>query len=160
MGTLIIRKEPLTDEECLMIADRVFEEKARVGTAFVQDASKDTLIVTLRQLSLNGYLLSFVSNEGKLIGILIWDVGNHWWSTEVVITEMFVFCIDKDFKGFGRVALHELDVLAKRYKAKAIVAGSYFLREPQIVTNMYKKFGYSEESPSYIKIIREDDVNV
>lgn len=152
METLRERSYSLLSSECSMIAKQLNEERNTLGTALVSLGDVYSCWCGLLTFRDNGQIKVFEDAKGNLIGILIYDVGSQWWSKDLIVTELFVYCINKTYKGFGRVALDALDTIAKEYDAKAIIAGSYFMKSNKIITNMYRKKGYREESPCYIKM--------
>ncbi|WP_196599036.1 hypothetical protein [Pectinatus frisingensis] len=147
-----ILTRPLTDSELDYIVERAVEERARIGSPllFLTDLKK--FKKSLRQIDKEGQLRVWWDGS-KIIGLLAFDVGYTWWTSELLLSEQFVFCIDPEFKGFSRIAIRELDNLARIFNCKFIVAGNFFMDKPAIVSNAYKKGGFELTCPSYIKIV-------
>lgn len=148
-----IRKAPLTDAECWHIIRRAEAARKSFGSPLLFLASQAKMVDQFKLWNNKGQLLVFEDAGGDIIGILAFDVGYDWWSEAKILKEEFVFCVSPTFKGFGRIALEELNRLAKRLEVDLIVSGCFFMKQPQIVTNMYRKNGFSEISPSYTKIM-------
>ena len=103
--------------------------------------------------SLQGRVASFYE-KGIFIGIVMFNIGSHWWSTARVLDEELVLCVDTAFHGFARVGIDFLNRQAKKYRVSAIVAGCIFQKEPQIVLNSYYKDGFTQTCPTCIKEVK------
>lgn len=157
MDTKIFITTNLTEEECWHIVRQAEKARDTVGSPLLQFASQPKMVRHFLKWMTFDQIRVFRDAKGGIIGILIFDVGMEWWSTATVLSETFVFCVSPTYKGFGRLALQELERLAKEYKAQIITSGCFFMEHPQVITNMYKKAGYTVVNPVYTKI--RSDVN-
>ena len=156
MDTLRILKRHLTDDELDTIIEQSIKDRDTFGSQALWLADLQKLKASLAQFDIAGNLRAFGDSEGHLVGILIFDVGELWWSDCLVLSELFVFCVDRRFHGFARVAVQELENLAVIFNCKLIVAGNFFMEKPALTTNTYRKAGFSITCPSYIKIKHEE----
>ena len=153
METLSILSRQLTDDELDYIIERAVAERDKQGSSMLGFADLRKLKFSLHQMDKQGRIRSFVNGQGKIIGILVFDVGFAWWSKSLILSETFVFCVDPEFHGFGRVAVKELKALASVYHCEIIVAGNFFMEKPDVMTNTYKKGGFETICPTYIKVV-------
>ena len=91
----------------------------------------------------------------KFCGILCFHVSNSWWTTDVIVEEVFVFAVN-GFKGLQRYAIKTLNEIAKDNKASMIVSGCFFQKNPAMVANGYKKQGFTETYPYFVKVIKNE----
>ena len=105
--------------------------------------------------NLKGQIRAWYDATGKLVGLLMFDVGRIWWSDKVVIMEETVFCLDKNYSGIQREATRELDRIARGYSAEIIVVGNMISTgdTEKLVMNGYKKAGYSPICTDMMKVI-------
>lgn len=157
MDTRVLITDSLTEEECWHIVRQAEKARDTVGSPLLRFASQPKMVRRFLNWAAVGQLRVFRSTNREIIGILIFDVGMEWWSAATILSEIFVFCVSPAYKGFGRLALQELERLAKEHKAQIITSGCFFMEHPQIVTNMYKKTGFTVINPVYAKI--RSDIN-
>lgn len=105
--------------------------------------------------NLKGQIRAWYDTTGKLVGLLMFDVGRIWWSDKVVIMEETVFCLDKTYSGIQREATRELDRIARGYSAELIVAGNMISKgtTEKLVMNGYKKAGYISICTDMMKVV-------
>ena len=156
METLQILKRPLTDAELTQIVERTIEERSHVGSSVLYKADADKVKESLRKFDEDGRMRVFCIEDDvktEIIGILVFDVGEAWWTRSRILSEVFVFCVDPNFIGFGRIAIRELKALASIFNCDLIVAGNFFMDKPEVMTNSYRKGGFEISCPSYIKVV-------
>ena len=146
-------RRPLTQPELSAIGWRMGKVRRTHGSAFSSLGSAAPVLENLLALSARGRVVVF-TEAGSLVGILVFDVGSLWWTTETVLIEEFVLVVQDGFHGFQRIAIQELERLAKEYDVAAILAGSLYTDEPRMVLNAYKKAGFTETAPTCIKVLR------
>lgn len=110
----------------------------------------------LKALSKEGKIVEFYDHD-KFCGILAFDVGEDWWSgdTKMLVEVVVLSCLG--VHGLQREVCKMLDKLAKEYQAQMIVSGCFFLQMPQVVSNGYKKYGFNQTYPTYVKVMNNDD---
>ena len=158
METLSVLKRRLTDTELNLIVAKTIEERSHIGSSLLYLADAGKVKESLRNFDYEGRLRVFYreachGSEIILVGLLAYDVGYSWWSKKRILSEVFVFGLDPEFKGFGRVARKELDSLAKLYNCDVIIAGNFFMEKPAVMTNTYKKGGFEISCPTYTKVV-------
>ena len=126
----------------------------------IQDDPKNTLMhkyadleeamSNLESFYRRGQVQSFYLGV-NLIGILVFDVVQYWWSPRRFLYETMVLSVDKDFHGFGRIAVEQLEKLAKKYTCCAICSGCMVDHNVPVVRNLYKKFGFRIDTSNFIK---------
>lgn len=141
----------LTNYEIRLVTKMLLERKDTEGNDFIKKFNNiNKVIDVLKELALGGNVAIFY--EGKnFIGILVYFAGQDWWTTDIFLVEELVLCTDLKYKGFTRIAIKELEKLARKHKAKLIIAGCFFQENPKIVTNAYKKAGYKIGYPTCMK---------
>lgn len=135
-------------------------EKIKDTLKQIQDDPKNTLMhqyadleeamFNLEGLYRNGQVQSFYLGA-DLVGILVFDVVKYWWSPRRFLYETMVLSIDKDFHGFGRIAVRQLEKLAQKYSCAAICSGCMVDQNVPVVRNLYKKFGFKIDASNFIK---------
>ena len=144
----------LSTAELEVIWDRLQELVDTEGSTIVKRCGSVELAVRrLAALSVSQRVVIFY-DKGLFIGITIFDVISEWWSNSKFLVEHLVLCVDPDYKGFARVAIDELERLGKEFGVEAIVAGCAFNKNSQLVTNSYKKKGFTIVCPNYIKMLK------
>lgn len=149
------RNEPFINlEEEDAIASALLRYRDEEGGAFVHLGDLDITMTSLFHMAANLQVTKFYEGD-TFIGIVVFDVGNMWWSDKRFLTEILVLCVDESYHGFARVAIQYLNELAEEFNVDVICAGCYFQAKPQIVTNSYKKDGFTIDAPSYIKVVHK-----
>lgn len=140
--------------ESKLIHDALLRHREKEGNQLMWSfGNADFVVSKLQALSAIGRVVEFYEGD-RFIGILLFDVGDLWWTDAIFLLEEFVLCVDKDYKGFQRKAIEELEFLANLYEVNGIISGCYFQAEPQIVMNGYLREGFDVNMPSAMKILR------
>lgn len=142
-------------EEEKLIAEALLRHREDEGNAFVWLGDIETTMDSLRQKIKNAQVTFFYDDKG-FVGILVCNVGNVWWSKKKFMIEELVLCVRPDYHGFARVAIAFLEYLAELWEVDAIIAGCYFQKTPQVVMNSYKKAGFTIDTSSCIKVMKND----
>lgn len=140
------------------------EQKIRVALQAIFDNPKNKIVHTfsdietamsaMRDFVRNGEVIFFYDGN-RFIGIVIYDVVNYWWSDKRFLMEVMILCVEPKCAGFGRIGVSILEDLAKEYNCVAINSGCIVESNKSIVTNMYKKAGYSFDVPTFIKEVKQ-----
>lgn len=147
----------LSTAELEALWDRLKEVIKTSGTDLIKKCNNLELTIRrLAQLSLTQRVVIFY-DKGVFIGILVFDVMQEWWSNDKFLVEHFVLCVAPSYKGFARDAIDELERLAKEYNCDAVIAGCYFNKDAQMVTNSYKKKGFTIMCPNYVKLLKDKE---
>lgn len=117
-------------------------------------ADLDEAMYNLQDLYRSGLVQSFYLGT-ILVGILVFDVVKYWWSPRRFLYETMVLNVDKNFHGFGRIAVRQLEKLAAKYSCAAICSGCMVDTNVPIVRNLYKKFGFKIDTSNFIKELDE-----
>lgn len=145
----------LTEDELRNIAELFYEIGRKQGALehpLAPLTSVEAVYRTLKVANDNGYLEAFALS-GRVIGILMYDIGNPWWSECFCLKEMLVLTVDPEFKGFGRIALERLQELAEEHGCALIESGSAFCLESKIIHNLYtKKGGFQFTYPNFVRV--------
>lgn len=110
----------------------------------------------LWNFSKNGQVCEFYDKDKNFLGIMLFDIGELWWSQEAFLLEQFVLCVSPTCHGFQRLAIKKLNQLAKQFKVKAICGGCLFQDNPQMVINGYRKDGFNIDSPTVFKVVSQE----
>lgn len=144
----------LTPSEWEKIRTRLLKLRQREGSKLMQIADADITMKNLVYFSFQNRVVKFYEND-EFIGIVVFDVINDWWTDKKILNEVLILCLSDEFKGFGRIAVDKLEELAKQYDVDFIHSGCMFLKDPQVVSNLYLKKGYSFTSPMYVRFMKE-----
>lgn len=152
MESLEILRRTMNKEEVWQVLRALERQRDAIGNKFIDLADTYKMHKQLLRWDYNGQVRTFVRpGTEDIVGIVGFDVVVEWWSTKRFLTELFVWCVDTAYKGFGRVAVAELEKIAEFYKCAAIIAGNCFMGQPQVVSNTYRKAGF-EVLPVYLKL--------
>ena len=143
----------LTTPEINTILQTLINARDTNGSAITQLGEPYKVWGSLALMSADNKVAIFYEGQ-KFIGILVYSFGSPWWSLKTIIEEQLVLCVDKDTHGFLREAIRELEHLADLHHAAAIASGCFFQQHPQMVTNTYTRNGFTETSPTYLKILK------
>jgi len=126
------------------------------GSPLVSLGSQGSIYSHILEQNLKGQIRAWYDATGKLVGLLMFDVGRIWWSNKIVIMEETVFCLDKSYSGIQREATRELDRIARGYSAEIIVTGNMISTgdTERLVMNGYKKAGYTTICTDMIKVVK------
>lgn len=105
----------------------------------------------LRFLSQHDHVVKFYEGD-YFYGILAFNVGDTWWTPNLICSELFVLAT-YGTHGFQRIAAAELERIAKESGASLIVAGNIFQVNNNLIGNGYKKCGFRQECSNYVKEI-------
>ena len=144
----------LTLGEIIMVSSELMEYlKTQVDHPLYNVPTLDGVIKFFNELQAAG-CLDVYAYQGRIIGVLGYHVAPVMWSTRKCLQEMIVFQVNKQFKGFGRVALERLNELAVLNDCSVIAAGSLINMDPQMTTNLYmKKGGFTFSYPCFVKVL-------
>ena len=127
METISRLNRELTKEELTGIASAIYlkmhDNYQQIGERFNAIDFKG-IYETINKSYERGNLIVFTDTTDRLIGIIMFDVVRTWWCKEDILVEEIVMCLAKDYKGFGRVAVQELENIAEFYNCGLISAGS------------------------------------
>lgn len=150
-------KSALTDKEIDVLWDTMQSIDLSSCTDVIKYWDKEWTIRNLKAMSASGHIVKFYQGD-KFCGILCFDYSVTWWTPKTILSEVFIFEV-KGFHGLQRYAIQELHKIAKEVGATIITSGCFFQKNPQMVTNGYKKFGFYETYPTYAKVVRTYDDN-
>mgnify|MGYP004681261555 FL=1 len=143
----------LEEVKALYVTMRELEETQCSEVVHLWDL--EWTVKNLINMSRDHKIVKFYQGD-KFCGILCFEYGTSWWTPEVTLSEVFVFAV-KGFHGLQRYAIKELHKIAKEVNASIITSGCFFQKNPQIVTNGYKKFGFNETYPTYAKVVKNNE---
>ena len=124
-----------------LVIRRLYRMQKDLPSALTAIGDEETVRANLARMSQDGKVLKVYSKDYKYFyGIVIFDIGLHWYSPKLVLFEQEILCVNKDVVGFGRVAIALLEKMAKRYRCSAVVAGN--TGNDPAVDNLYRKRGY------------------
>lgn len=147
-------RTPLTTAECQALKVALEGWRHRTVSWLMNTYGDiDHVLLCLRQLSDGGHIVKFY-RDGIFQGILAFDVGHTWWTPHLICSELFILAADGAV-GFQREAAQQLDILARDYGARLIVAGNIFQENNALIGNGYKKHGYRQECSTYVKEVPE-----
>lgn len=131
-------------------------KKEAKGSPLVSLGSQGSIYSHILEQNLKKQIRAWYDATGKLVGLLMFDVGRIWWSDKIVIMEETVFCLDKSYSGIQREATRELDRIARGYSAEIIVTGNMISTgdTERLVMNGYKKAGYTPICTDMMKVVK------
>ena len=151
----------LSEGERMIVIDKLFDIKDKEGSEIVNcSPSKARIRICLIFWESGGRMIVFRDTDTKaLIGLVVYSWENTWWGDNSmnVLIEHMVLCVNKSFKGFGRIAIKALERVAREKKCSAIISGSYLTKETKHIENMYKKQGFTQVCPSFVKVLKYDE---
>lgn len=131
---------------------QVLKEQGSKGHPLKGTPRFPQILQAIYLLDCNGHLEKFRDKSNKLVGVLAWDIGVPWWTDQKCLEEVFVYCLDPDLKGFGRIALKRLDELAGIYGCSFIETGGAACVDQKPLENLYMKKGdFTFSYQKYIK---------
>lgn len=146
----------LSRAECEMIKKAMLRHREKEGNSLMWHFGNAYYVLhQLFKFSKNGQVCEFYDKDKKFLGIMLFDVGQLWWSEEAFLIEQFVLCVQPDYHGFQRLAIQKLNALARQFNVKAICGGCLFQDNPQMVINGYRKDGFNIDSPSVFKVMKD-----
>ena len=157
METISKLNRELTDKELQGIACSIYlkmhDNYQQYGERFSMVDLKG-IYETVKKGYERGSLIVFTDKTDRLIGIIMFDVIRTWWCKENILFEEIVLCLVDDYKGFGRVAVEELEHIAEFYNCGLISAGSLLSpKNHKSIENLYMiKGGFTEKYSSYLKV--------
>nr|DAT53598.1 MAG TPA: Glucose-6-phosphate acetyltransferase 1 fold, GlcNAc biosynthesis, alpha/beta [Caudoviricetes sp.] len=155
MDTIIKEKHLRNPERDATEYIKALKREAK-GSPLVSLGSQGAIYSHILEQNLKGQIRAWYDATGKLVGLLMFDVGRIWWSDKIVIMEETVFCLDKSYSGIQREATRELDRIARGYSAEIIVTGNMISTgdTERLVMNGYKKAGYTTICTDMIKVVK------
>lgn len=146
----------LTDGEIEILWETMKDIDLSECSDVVRFWNKEWVIRNLKLMSRKQKVVKFYQGD-KFCGILCFEYSFTWWTPETILSEVFVFAV-KGFHGLQRYAISELHKIAKEVNATIITSGCFFQKNPQMVTNGYKKFGFKETYPTYAKVVIDNEL--
>ena len=146
------QRRPFLIDELNVVVTKLIEQRDTAGSDIMQLASPQLVWERLKDMGDNRQVL-IAYDKDTFIGIVVFDAGKPWWSYENILTELLVLCVSPKFKGFSRLAISQLEEIAKLYNCKAIAGGALFRRQPKLMINAYMKQGF-ELSPMCVKMVK------
>ena len=123
METISRLNRELTKEELTGIASAIYlkmhDNYQQYGERFSMVDLKG-IYETVKKGYERGSLIVFTGTTDRLVGIIMFDVIRTWWCKENILFEEIVMCLANDCKGFGRVAVQELENIAEFYNCGLI----------------------------------------
>lgn len=125
------------------------------GHLLLSLGSRGAVYSHLLEQNTNGKIRAWYDATGKLVGVLMFDVGKLWWTDKTVVMEETVFCIDKTYSGIQREAIRELERVSRGYEAELIISGNVLStgRTAKLVMNGYKKAGFEPICTDMVKVL-------
>lgn len=106
-----------------------------------------------------GRIRAWYDKEGRLVGLLMFSIGQLWWSNAYIIFEETLFTIDKNYSGLQSEGMKELERIARSYNAKLIATGTLLSEgdTAKLVRNGYMRRGkYDKEYSMFFKKVRQE----
>ena len=137
------------------------EEFARRTGSFLKltPVDKEKLFHKLLVFSEAESIRTWYDKEGKLVGVLVFDVKEDLWSDVTYIQEIFTLTIDHSYAGLQSLVLKELDRLALWFNADFILVdtGKVHPDREKLIVNGYTKRGYHKTFETLIKKVNRYD---
>lgn len=116
--------------------------------------AREFIIETLNQAGESGVLRTWYDKEDKLVGLLLFQVFNDWWTKEAIVKEELILTVNKGYAGLQRLAMKELERIARSYDSRLIVSGNLIAPNQKVVENGYRKQGYQHKSSMFMKRLK------
>lgn len=148
-------RRQLTREELKLLQVAIRDDMPKDGSKAVTEfLNLPWASECLMQFSKEKKVVEFYQGD-RFCGILAFDYGSAWWTDKTIIYEVVVLAV-KGCHGLQREACKMLDSIAAERHASMISSGCFFQRNPQVVTNGYKKAGFTQTYPTYVKVVKHD----
>jgi len=151
--------ETLSPDVYTSIRKALLEQKRDSKNPFMHAFGDiDAAMENIQNFWRKGQAVLFYDDADKkhLVGLLIFDVVQYWWSYDFFLSEVLVLNTDKKFHGFGRIAIKKLEELADTYKCVGICSGCILEKNAPLVSNMYKKAGFQIATSNFVKDMRHE----
>lgn len=143
--------------EYSLIADK-FIEIAKKQQVCNHLLSKKAIVQTLHEVQEAGAIRTWYDKDDELVGLLIFQVGEIWWSESRVVTEELVLCMKPEYAGIQREAMRELDRLANAWNAQIIMSGNLLASNKKVIENGYMRHGgFQLKSNVFLKVVRGEN---
>lgn len=120
--------------------------------------SKKAIMETLAEAQEVGIIRTWYDSKDSLVGVLMFQIGQQWWSDAICVSEETVLCLNHEYAGIQREAMRELERIANAWGAKLIVSGNIISANQKLIENGYmKRGGYHHKSSSFLKVMRGED---
>lgn len=102
-----------------------------------------------------GNIRAWYDATGKLVGLLMFQIGKPWWSDKVAVYEETVFCLDRSYSGIQREAIRELERIARANDAVMIFVGDIVSSgtTEKLVINGYLRNDYKPIAHELVKTL-------
>lgn len=149
-------RSQLTNEEVEGLLDSLRHLVEHEGSSAMRNHldiewARDNIV----EYSRHGQVVKFYQGD-KFLGIMTFDIGLSWWTSKPMLQEVVILSMPNTH-GLQRMALKELEKIARENNIELIVGGCIFQANPQVITNGYKKFGYKESYPTYLKVTNNEN---
>lgn len=154
----VIKEEKLRDpyNEVPMIVSTFFK-RAADDHVCKPLANRQCIHATVWKANEVGCLRAWYGRDGELVGVLMFDTASEWWTTEPVVVELMVLKIDDSYAGLQRLAIRELDRIARGCNSRLIATGNLLSYENQAVENGYRKHGgYQATTKTFLKRLKSE----
>lgn len=148
--------ESLTPEELDQLKQAVTQRISKEGNSLMATYfDVERAAQCIDEWSKAGNVLKIYYDD-TFSGIFAFDITQSWWSKIPVIAEICIFSLG-NAAGLQRFALAYMHEVAKQFPAIILAGGCIFQQHPQMVTNCYKRMGFTEAYPTYTKVMRNDN---
>jgi hypothetical protein len=145
-------RSPLTEGEIGILRHTLMTwQEKEISWIMTNHGDIEYTLGALRFLSQHDYVVKFYEGD-YFYGILAFNVGDTWWTPNLICSELFVLAT-LGTHGFQRIAAAELERIAKEAGASLILAGNIFQVDNNLIGNGYKKCGFRQECSTYVKEI-------
>lgn len=141
------------DTEVQLIANKLMELAGK-HNVINGVANRDTIVEALVNADEVGAIRTWYNEENKLVGLLLYQVIYTWWSQETIVTEELILSLDKRYAGIQRLAMKELERIARGFESRIIISGNLISVDKKLVENGYDKQGYQHKHSIFMKRLK------
>ncbi|WP_295789430.1 hypothetical protein [uncultured Veillonella sp.] len=116
--------------------------------------NRETLVQALINADEVGAIRTWYNEEDKLVGLLLYQVIYTWWSQETIVAEELILSLDKRYAGIQRLAMKELERIARGFESRIIISGNLISVDKKVVENGYEKQGYQHKHSIFMKRLK------
>lgn len=142
---------PFLVEELDTVMDRLASLKVSCSNPIIATGSLDSARRSLHSMALKKMVDIVYSSKDEFVGIVVYDIGNQWYSEDICLIEHLVLCVSPNVAGFGRVAIEIMQQRADFYDAKYLLSGNSTMN--LTVPSMYTKAGFKSFPVFYKELI-------